>query len=521
MKKDKMRITLLLACLAILLVQCRKNTVDNIDDMPSGETIEVNLTVDNSDDSKTEITPGGIVVWKQHDRIYVVGSDASDGGYLGYLEAQNEGSSAYFTGTIRKTVLQQDFHFYYVGDNTFPTTGDSYTYDISLQNGKLGYEDNGIAKNLHLMHFCSASVVPGTTNLGVIRMESLMSIANMMFKRRDNAALGTVVCKNGYSSATLNTKTGELSSKTVGDITLNNVVKEERYYIALIPGTQTLTFQCNGLYERTMPSKNVVENMMYTNDIVINMDFVIGALKGKFSIGNNKQVYFSKGNLWYSPAGSGTFQLEENQWDKQAGSSWNPNHVCHFFWSKSPWVTYVEAYFEGEGTSADDVYFTNNTINTPNENLYVNGQRGIWRCLSHEEFQCILDRDLWNDGTKSYAAGAYSGVKGYVFFPDDWDKEASYANGITYGVTDFAANTITDDMFAHGAVFLPYAGSRDQYGNINNNDDSDISANYHFSDSYGKDLAYYLTFNGASIAIYASVRSGGYTVRMVTDVLPD
>ena len=68
----------------------------------------------------------------------------------------------------------------------------------------------------------------------------------------------------------------------------------------------------------------------------------MGALPGKFTVNaEGKQVYFSKGNLWYGKVEGieeKTFNFEANQWG--FSSKWNENHVSHFYWNKVAVIAY-------------------------------------------------------------------------------------------------------------------------------------------------------------------------------------
>ena len=65
-------------------------------------------------------------------------------------------------------------------------------------------------------------------------------------------------------------------------------------------------------------------------------------LENAFSVSDGKQVYFSKGNLWYGKVGEEAepaLHFETNQWESipsfnnQESGTKNPNHVSHFTWS--------------------------------------------------------------------------------------------------------------------------------------------------------------------------------------------
>lgn len=219
---------------------------------------------------------------------------------------------------------------------------------------------------------------------------------------------------------------------------------------------------------------------------------------------DDKQVYFSKGNLQYRAKGGlggdaentvpssanvgGTWRFADYQSDirNNANKSANydyPGWIDLFGWATSgnnhnglsyqPWKsneyhTQYLAYggtnysFEQEGQSGMADWGRANSIydgETP-----TNG----WRTLSNSEWKCIFDRKgedekfLWGKGKIGNC------TNGLIILPDNWKWEgavASFAASWKPGPQNDYKNTYSysewKTMEAAGAVFLPAAGYRD------------------------------------------------------------
>lgn len=70
------------------------------------------------------------------------------------------------------------------------------------------------------------------------------------------------------------------------------------------------------------------------------------------------------------------------------------SHITHFYWSTEASNAAYTGYhnYDSKGT-ADDVLFTNASSTTPNADFIVDGQKGIWRTLSNEEWQYLFSYD--------------------------------------------------------------------------------------------------------------------------------
>ena len=238
-----------------------------------------------------------------------------------------------------------------------------------------------------------------------------------------------------------------------------------------------------------------------------------GAAIGKFSISENKQVYFSKGNLQYQ-ASTNTWRFAEHQWDyvggtegeKEYGTVYEKGVKSNTAMISSSYTGWIDLF--GYGTSGYNhgavSYQPWSTNFKPGEylpygcdtcNLYdqtgkadwgynaiSNGgnKKGFWRCLTREESDYILKERNTVTGIR-FVMAKVNGVNGMILLPDDWNSnvyiwelpflsvlqtEDLSQNSPKQRRTndDSYDNAVTasqwDELEKLGAVFLPSAGSR-------------------------------------------------------------
>ena len=261
----------------------------------------------------------------------------------------------------------------------------------------------------------------------------------------------------------------------------------------------------------------------------------VGAIKGVFSVGSGKKVYFSQGNLQYR-ASDGRWKFAEHQYDYIGESNSNisstySNYIDLFGWGTSGWNSGAVCYQPwSTSTSLSDYYpggsYTNNLTGSYANadwgvyNAIYNGgnQAGQWRTLtggSNGEWKYIFDTRSTSSGIR-YAKAQVAGVNGVILLPDDWSTSYYSLSSTNQSDANYSSNTITASQWItleqHGAVFLPAAGHRygtsvydvGSYGNY-------WSASYSNSSS-----AYYLIFYSGSLnpSNYESRRLGK-SVRLV------
>ena len=212
------------------------------------------------------------------------------------------------------------------------------------------------------------------------------------------------------------------------------------------------------------------------HDEMMDLDDIAG-IKGLFSVSEDKQVYFSQGNLReklshnYDPSHSIIFISEYIFESKQYLSTNETFYNNNYF----PWEAAV---------STDDVFFTNSRdedgVEHPNPDFSVrlddgSEQAGIWRTLSAEEWMYLFSykRDgansLYDDYDNDVRRDMYRRgvtVMGHtnciVLYPDGYEGTK---------VQDLDTQTFNDESAynaatAAGVVFLPAAGFADSDYNI-------------------------------------------------------
>lgn len=163
-----------------------------------------------------------------------------------------------------------------------------------------------------------------------------------------------------------------------------------------------------------------------------------GALAGVFTVNEKgKKVRFSKGNMYWD---GDSFEFEQCQSERH--TSWDQNHVNHFYWSR----IYDEAYakdYDDDNWSDQKWLFTNDGFynETPNSGFTVSGVSGKYRALTYFEWQYLLV----NHSCKWVTV---NGIPGYVIAPDDVE-ELGYSDSYT-----------EEELSAGNLVFLPATGCR-------------------------------------------------------------
>lgn len=234
-----------------------------------------------------------------------------------------------------------------------------------------------------------------------------------------------------------------------------------------------------------------------TANISLYAKWVEGALPGKFSVSASKEVYFSLGNLWYGKtnkeAESATFNFEANQYDFNSGD-YDTEHISHFMWSKDAEVACALQY-DGQSASNNDVFFTNADETTPNPNFTANGQKGMWRTLSTDEWKYLIEHNenIWTN---------MHGIKGLIVFCDGY-------SGNKTGLTEIPK----------GCLFLPAAGYRSGDNGSTLVDYVGLYGFYWSASSSGNNYAFDLLFNSGDVDPFRNdFRNQAFSVRLVTDV---
>ena len=232
-----------------------------------------------------------------------------------------------------------------------------------------------------------------------------------------------------------------------------------------------------------------------------------GAINGKFSVSDTKQVYFSKGNLRYA---SSKWSFFDNQYDYYTSYSADA-------WDKFGWSTSATTY--GMNTSTDDNNYSGDFVDW-------GATMGTgWFTLSRFEWAYLFNTRSAStvNGTENgrYAKAKVNDVMGVILFPDTY----THPDGVTAptgvnetGKTGWNGNSYSSadwtKMEAAGCVFLPAADSRN--GSTVNGEGTN---GYYWSATPNSTDAFCVRFYSSGLypTEYFS-RHNGYSVRLVQAV---
>ena len=224
------------------------------------------------------------------------------------------------------------------------------------------------------------------------------------------------------------------------------------------------------------------------------------ALPGRFSVSDTKTVHFSKGNLYYDSDAS-KFKMYESQYIVQITAT----NLANFFWSATATDACASS-CSNEKAGEGDVIFTNETETTPNPSFTVNGQTGVWRTLSHSEWNYLFSHYKYKYTKVCDKSGLVIAPAGATAIADSYD----------------AAAWATAE--ANGYVFLPNTG----YRSGTSVSETDKSCIYWSSslcteegDNKNKPYRQFFQWNGTSLSEAfedASLCYWGVGIRLVQDV---
>ncbi|MBR1573833.1 MAG: serine/threonine protein kinase [Bacteroidales bacterium] len=262
--------------------------------------------------------------------------------------------------------------------------------------------------------------------------------------------------------------------------------------------------------------------------------FPEGTVPGWFSVGEGKQVYFSRGNLQYQ-ASTQTWRFAPHPYDyigkdnmnlSPAWSGW----IDLFGWGTSGYdhgaVDY-QPWSENKVVQSNDLH---QAYGDPACNLYdrdgradwgynriANGGNAehLWRTPKVSEWVYLLFIRDTASGIR-YAKARVGDINGLVLLPDNWSGSVWPLNAVNRTDVSFDVNRIsvsdwTACLEKAGAAFLPESGARTVSGVFLR------MAGYHSSDAAAGD-AWHLTMDQHGLFLDANGHRGdGLAVRLVRD----
>ncbi len=234
--------------------------------------------------------------------------------------------------------------------------------------------------------------------------------------------------------------------------------------------------------------------------------------KAAFSISGTKRVSFSKGNLQYQ-ASTNTWRFAENQTDYVGSNNSNISS------SYSGWIDLFGWGTGNNPTNSSTSYSNYSSFTDWGSKPISNGGNTAnqWRTLTSDEWRYLMFNRSTSSGIR-FAKATVNVVTGVIILPDDWSTSYCTLSSTNSDGASFSSNTIsssdwTNNLEAHGAVFLPAAGDRDgssvysvgTYGGYwsSTPDDSVYASGLYFS--------------GGSLSMDCDYRSYGRSVRLVAE----
>ena len=416
---------------AMCFSQCKKN-VEPLS-TAAGDGVRISLSVDGG---KHDVFPTtGAVVYGDGDVIYV----GHNGKYVGSLTYAN----GTFSGTINPDNEADDYlHFYFTGGLETGTltagTTESFTVSIADQSSKLPVLSYGHS---------TAKYSSGTTSYSATLLNKCVLVKFVPATATDEA----VTVGGMKTEATINFATpGIIPTATTGTITLNPVSDDAKWAI-LLPqdAVEDPTVTINGYTCSLASVPAITENAYLNTGLGITMAGT-GCIAGVFSISDDsgttvRQVYFSKGNLYYT---NGAYAFQDDQWGYVNSSATSGTTYDKFAQS-------VAQGYTGASSSS------------------ISGFSRKWYNLTDNEWCYLLNIAKGSNSTSSvgtrkgtasgwhYSKAVVHSVNGLVILPDGMNttNEALLPNHDA-PATDFAAISDEDwsTLEAAGCVFLPCAG---------------------------------------------------------------
>lgn len=263
-----------------------------------------------------------------------------------------------------------------------------------------------------------------------------------------------------------------------------------------------------------------------------------GELTGVFSVSSTQKVVFSQGNLRATTTNGGstwTWSFATNQWDKVGAAAANTSITSNktvstngtvdlFGWSTN------ETYLGINQTNSNNAEFEGSFVEWGNHTDVIAGIGTGWRTLTGAQWDYLFNSRTTTSGLR-FCKAKVSDCFGVILLPDDWSSSyQDLANCNETTGRNFADNTInnkftieewTNNLAAHGAVFLPCAGQRNG-GNVVNAPNGQVhywSATKGTTDTGASANANHAKVDGNGVVPNTGAgRSNGFSVRLVKNV---
>lgn len=532
------RLTMIsMAALVLLAVSCKKDKQQEIENAGSGFRA---TTENHAGDSKTHLE-NAAVNWNSGDAIMVTSGanvpkrftttstegtatftaaeslpiNFYQGSYTAYYPADAfSGSTLNLGGTQNAVFDGQQAYVPTFGNGANPMMASSSTTNLAFKN---------ICGLLQLQLWSQAACTVKSITI-TTESDNLCGSGTVAW----NSGEPTLNITTGNNSVTFDCGTGVVLSITSDSPTLFNIV--------LPAGTLNGGFTVevtNSNNEKWTKQAPASENNQIVRSRVLQMPAIKveckpnipeGALPGVFTINEDgRQVYFSKGNLYYNGEEGSKFNSNLsagwNFYDKQTdfcnvSSVSANNEISLFTWGYGTWSKEYTNYN----------YETSDVITDWGTQI----GDGNWRTLTSDQWNYLYNVR----GGTGYPRFARARIKvsstntniyGLLIFPDGYSGRTS-GNGISdLNKTDsggaYPTSSMTEsewkDLEDLGVVFLPAAGWRNKAITVSK---PNSKGYYSSSDPLGMDDCKQFTFDNANINTSSNKRYLSRSVRLVKDV---
>lgn len=493
------------------LQQPASNVVDKV------ETLTVSVSL-NGDGATRALDDKGNKTFAEGDKIAVVYTNTSGKTVKAESESvdiKNNGTSANFTVTVTNADKGQKVTYIYPA--AMAKDDGSANYEaLDNQDGTLAT----IGKELDYSYF-NGEWINGHLPTSV---ELVNQLAICAFDLKD--AQGNII------NSTVNGMTINDGTNTY---TINRTVASgDPIYVAIKPVnpdeisyTATAGAKSYAKLVKYSSSKEYIAGSLYP--IGLKMAEVV---KGKFTVDENKQVYFSPGNLQATTTDKGSawnWHFAANQWDKVGDAAANKYITGNGTVSTNGTVD-LFTWSTAETALGISVKTNNNITNTFvdwGSAPAVTAAIGTgYRTLTGNEWANLFKR------SNSYCYAKVHEVYGVILLPDDWNTD-TYNFTIYNPKESFSATNVKvvsdDDWYntlaPNGVVFLPAAGQRNVASTITiNGVDNQLhywSATPNATNSNAANHLRIMGDGSTDAAVVPSTGAGkqnGFSVRLVYDV---
>ena len=493
----KTAIALAVFAAALFAVSCQKEIeAPETAETPSGPMVINAISEGMGVDTKVEMVYKYDLLWQKDDQIFVTDGSVNDTFTLTGGEGTTKGTftqdgSVSFTGEVEAYYPQS-----LITDNTLVwpevQTNDQTVPMYSSKAVSGNVEDFNFTSLGAMLQLVFNSTVDGVVLKSIDIKDGEKNMSGAFTVDENGQAIITAADGKGI---TLDLGAGKALGK--GANFFNIAVPAGKY------NDVTITFMTTDLHVCKMHSSKLpeIEHNTVCRITLAGTKFGDDALPGEFSVAKGRVVKFSQGNLYWD---GDSYEFESTQLDYPV--THDDTHIGHFFWSNNPIVARASTYSDPD-RGEHDVFFTNETEETPNPDFSVDGITGRFRTLSMNEWKYLFN---YRDNASNLYKGQVTvcGKKNcIVIAPDNFKDEIKDS----YTAEEWSA--VEDE----GLVCLPQAG----YISIEGNPPSGGVGYYWSSAPWTSSGAQFIAFSGENDGVgtigFEFIRNEGLTVRLVRD----